>query len=111
MNLQVPYSEIEKFISKKFQMDIKVEGVGANNTAHVSLSGITADLRAAEIKDNDITFELGFEIGKMITSEQATRFTIHLKDIEGLESVLDLLAVKGINFRETGLDLEVDVVE
>ena len=111
MNLQVAYSEIEKFISKKFQMDIMVEGVGANNTAHVSLSGITADLRAAEIKDNDITFELGFEIGKMITSEQATRFTIHLKDIEGLESVLDLLAVKGINFRETGLDLEVDVVE
>ena len=111
MNLQVAYLEIEKFISKKFQMDIKVEGVGANNTARVSLSGITADLRAAEIKDNDITFELGFEIGKMITSEQATRFTIHLKDIEGLESVLDLLAVKGINFRETGLDLEVDVVE
>jgi hypothetical protein len=111
MNLQIAYSEIEKFISKKFQMDIKVEGVGANNTARVSLSGITADLRAAEIKDNDITFELGFEIGKMITSEQATRFTIHLKDIEGLESVLDLLAVKGINFRETGLDLEVDVVE
>ena len=111
MNLQIAYSEIEKFISKKFQMDIKVEGVGADNTARVSLSGITADLRAAEIKDNDITFELGFEIGKMITSEQATRFTIHLKDIEGLESVLDLLAVKGINFRETGLDLEVDVVE
>ena len=111
MNLQVAYSEIEKFISKKFQLDIKVEGVGANNTARVSLSGITADLRAAEIKDSDITFELGFEIGKMITSEQATRFTIHLKDIEALASVLDLLAVKGINFRESGLDVEVDVLE
>lgn len=111
MNLQVAYSEIEKFISKKFQMDIKVEAVGANNTARVSLSGITADLRAAEIKDYDITFELGFEIGKMITSEQATRFTIHLKDIEALASVLDLLAVKGINFCESGLDIEVDVLE
>ena len=111
MNLQVAYSEIEKFISKKFQLDIKVEGVGANNTARVSLSGITADLRAAEIKDSDIPFELGFEIGKMITSEQATRFTIHLKDIEALASVLDLLAVKGINFRESGLDVEVDVLE
>lgn len=111
MNLQVAYSEIEKFISKKFQMDIKVEGVGTDNTARVSLSGITADLRATEIKDNDITFELGFEIGKMITSDQATRFTIHLKDIEGLKSILDLLAVKGINFRESGLNLEVDVLE
>lgn len=111
MNLQIAYSEIEKFISKKFQLDIKVEGVGANNTARVSLSGITADLRAADIKDNDITFELGFEIGKLITSEQATRFTVHLKDIEGLETVLGLLAVKGINFRESGLDIEVDVLE
>ena len=111
MNLQVAYSEIEKFISKKFQLDIKVEGVGTNNTARVSMSGISADLRAAEIKDNDLTFELGFEIGKLITSEQASRFTVHLKDIEGLESVLDMLAVKGINFRESGLDLEVDVLE
>lgn len=111
MNLQVAYSEIERFISKKFQLDIKVEGVGADNTARVSLSGISADLRAAEIKDNDITFELGFEIGKMITSEQATRFTVHLNDIEGLESILGLLAVKGINFRESGLDVEVDVLE
>ena len=111
MNLQVAYSEIEKFISKKFQLDIKVEGVGANNTARVSMSGISADLRAAEIKDNDLTFELGFEIGKLITSEQASRFTVHFKDIEGLASVLDMLAVKGINFRESGLDLEVDVLE
>ena len=111
MNLQVAYSEIEKFISKKFQLDIKIEGVGANNTARVSMSGISADLRAAEIKDNDLTFELGFEIGKLITSEQASRFTVHLKDIEGLASVLDMLAVKGINFRESGLDLEVDVLE
>ena len=111
MNLQVAYSEIEKFISKKFQLDIKVEGVGANNTARVSMSGISADLRAAEIKDNDLTFELGFEIGKLITSEQASRFTVHLKDIEGLEPFLDMLAVKGINFRESGLDLEVDVLE
>lgn len=111
MNLQVAYSEIEKFISKKFQLDIKIEGVGTNNTARVSMSGISADLRAAEIKDNNLTFELGFEIGKLITSEQASRFTIHLKDIEGLEPVLDMLAVKGINFRESGLDLEVDVLE
>ena len=86
------YSEIEKFISKKFPSDIKIESVGADNIARVSQSDTTADLRAAEIKDNDITFELGFEIGKIITSEQATRFTIHLKDIEALASVLDLLA-------------------
>lgn len=111
MNLQVAYSEIERLISKKYQLDIKVEGVGANNTARVSLSGISADLQVAEIKDSDITFELGFEIGKMITSEQATRFTVHLKDIEGLESILGLLAVKEIDFSESGLDVVVDVLE
>lgn len=111
MNLQVAYSEIERFVSKKFQLDIKIESVGTDNTAHVSMSGMAADLRVAEIKDSDITFELGFEMGKMITSEQAIRFTLHLKDIEALATVLDLLEIKEVTFCDAGIDVEVDVRE
>lgn len=111
MNIQVAYSEMEKFVSKKFKKEICISGVGANNTLCMSMDNINARVRVVEIRGCDVIVELGIEVGKMVTSEQATRITVHLKEIEALTKTLDLLVVKGITLGETGIKIEADVLD
>lgn len=111
MNIQIAYSEMEKFVSKNFKKEIYISGVGANNILCMSMDNINARVRVVEIIGWDVIVELGIEVGKMVTSEQATRITVHLKEIEALAKTLDLLVVKGITLGETGIKIEADVLD
>lgn len=111
MNIQVAYSEMEKFVSKKFKKEVCISGVETNNTLCVSMDNINARVRVIEIRGCDVIVELGVEVGKMVTSEQATRITVHLNKIEALAKTLDLLIVKEVAFGESGVRIEADVLE
>ena len=109
MNLQVPYLEIERLISKKFQKEISIN-YAENNMIHLSGLGIKADVRIAEIINQDIVVELKFEIGKMVVSDQTTRIIIHLRDIESLSNVLEMIILKNVSFSALGPEIEADVM-
>lgn len=111
MNIQIAYSEMEKFVFKKFKKEVCISGVGANNTLCVSMDNINAHVRVVEIRDCDVVVEIGIEVGKMVTSEHATRITVHLKEIEALAKTLDLLIVKEVAFGESEVRIEADVLE
>jgi len=125
MKLQIPYKELEAFVMKKYNQQVKLGFVDEKTvsvTKRVVIKDATVNISVDQVAGNDISlsYQTGFGIEwiikgalmwfkesiKNFVEELAdNKLQIHLDKIEQLDSMLDKIEILDITFDEVNANL------
>ena len=118
MKLQIPYNELETFVLKKYDQQVKLGFANENTisiTKKVVIKDATVNLSIEKITGNDIilSYQAGFgiewiikgalmwfkeSISGFVDELEDNKLLLHLDRIEQLNTILEKIEIKAINF-------------
>jgi len=120
MNLQIPYKELEAFLMKKYDQQVKL-GLANENTISITkkvvIKDATVNVSIDNIAGNDIilSYQAGFgiewiikgvliwfkdTISGFVDELEDNKLLLHLDRIEQLNTILEKIEIKAVNFDE-----------
>ena len=126
MKLQIPFNELEAFVLKRYNQQVKLGFVDEKTisvTKKVVIKDATVNISVDQIAGNDISlsYQAGFGIewiikgalmwfkeiiSGFVEEQEDNKLLLHLDRIEQLSSILDKIEIKAVSFD----DLNVNVV-
>ena len=118
MKLQIPYNELETFVLKKYDQQVKLGFANENTisiTKKVVIKDATVNVSIEKITGNDIilSYQAGFgiewiikgalmwfkeSISGFVDELEDNKLLLHLDRIEQLNTILEKIEIKAINF-------------
>ena len=118
MKLQIPYNELEAFVLKKYDQQVKLGFANENTisiTKKVVIKDATVNVSIEKITGNDIilSYQAGFgiewiikgalmwfkeSISGFVDELEDNKLLLHLDRIEQLNTILEKIEIKAINF-------------
>ena len=118
MKLQIPYNELETFVLKKYDQQVKLGFANENTisiTKKVVIKDATVNVSIDKIAGNDIilSYQAGFgiewiikgalmwfkeSISGFVDELEDNKLLLHLDRIEQLNTILEKIEIKAINF-------------
>ncbi len=125
MNLQIPYKELEAFLMKKYDQQVKVEFANENTisiTKRVVIKDATVNVSIDKIVGNDIilSYQAGFgiewiikgvlmwfkeSIKGFVEEQEENKLLIHLDKINQIDGILDKIEILDITFDEVNANV------
>lgn len=125
MKLQIPYNELEAFLMKKYDQQVKVEFANENTisiTKKVVIKDATINVSIDKIVGNDIilSYQAGFgiewiikgvlmwfkeSIKDFIEELEDNKLLIHLNKIDQIDGMLDKIEILDITFDEANANI------
>jgi predicted RNA-binding Zn-ribbon protein involved in translation (DUF1610 family) len=125
MKLQIPYNELEAFLMKKYDQQVKVEFANENTisiTKKVVIKDATINVSIDKIVGNDIilSYQAGFgiewiikgvlmwfkeSIKGFVEEQEENKLLIHLDKIDQIDGMLDKIEISDITFDEVNANV------
>jgi len=125
MKLQIPYNELEAFLMKRYNLQVKLEFVDEKTisiTKNVVIKDATVYISVDQIVGNDISlfYQAGFGIEWIIKGalmwfketiidfveeQEENKLLIHLDKIEQLDNTLEKIEFQAIGFDEANANI------
>ncbi len=125
MKLQIPYNELEAFLMKKYDQQVKVEFANENTisiTKKVVIKDATVNVSIEKIVGNDIilSYQAGFgiewiikgvlmwfkeSIKDFVEELEDNKLLIHLNKIDQIDGMLDKIEILDITFDEANANI------
>ena len=129
MNLQIPYKELEAFVMKKYNQEVKLEFVDEKTmsvTKKVMIKDATINISVDQVAGNDISlsYQTGFGIEWIIKGVlmwfketikdfveelEENKLLIHLDKIELIQGMLAKIEILNISFDEVNANVAFEV--
>ena len=130
MSLQIPYKELEAFVLKKYNQQIKLEYADENTisiTKNVVFKDATVNISVDQVAENDIMlhYQAGFgiewiikgalmwfkeTISGFVDEQEENKLLIHLDKISQLSDTLERIEIKAINFEQESINITFSVI-
>jgi len=130
MSLQIPYKELEAFVLKKYNQQVKLGLVDENTisiTKNVVFKDATVNISIDQIAGNDISlsYQAGFgiewiikgalmwfkeTISGFVDEQEDNKLLIHLDRISQLSDTLERIEIKAINFGQECTNIAFSVI-
>lgn len=125
MNLQIPYKELEAFLMKKYNQQVKLAFVDEKTisvTKKVVIKDATVNVSVDKIAGNDIilSYQAGFgiewiikgaliwfkeSISSFIDELEDNKLLLHLDRIDLLNNILEKIEIKAVNFDDLNVNV------
>ena len=125
MKLQIPYNELEAFLMKRYNLQVKLEFVDEKTisiTKNVVIKDATVYISVDQIVGNDISlsYQAGFgiewiikgalmwfkeTISDFVEEQEENKLLIHLDKIEQLDNTLEKIEFQAIGFDEANANI------
>ena len=129
MKLQIPYKELEAFLMKKYDQQVKLKFANENTisiTKKVVIKDATVNVSVDKITGNDIklSYQAGFgiewiikgvllwfkeSIKGFVEEQKNNKLLIHLDKIDQIDSMLDKMEILNITFDEVNANIALKV--
>lgn len=125
MNLQIPYKELEAFLMKKYDQQVKLQFANESTisiTKKVVFKDATVCVSVDKITGNDIilSYQAGFgiewiikgvlmwfkeSISGYVEEQEDNKLLLHLDRIEQLNNILEKIEIKTVNFDDLNVNV------
>lgn len=125
MNLQIPYKELEAFVMKKYNQEVKLGFVDEKTisvTKKVVIKDATINISVDQVAGNDISlsYQAGFgiewiikgalmwfkeSISSFIDELEDNKLLLHLDRIDQLNNILEKIEIKAVNFDDLNVNV------
>jgi len=129
MKLQIPYNELEAFLMKKYDQQVKLGFANENTisiTKKVVIKDATINVSVDKVAGNDIIlhYQAGFgiewiikgalmwfkeTISGFVNELEENKLLLHLDRIEQLDTILEIIEIKAVNFDDLNANLVIMV--